>query len=136
MCPPNQIQQERTEKIKIIEFYGMQLEVPLFNAYCNTETQKTEVYGATQINKYENLYNRLQRLPEDTVAGGEPVSNENVSFKERKRREREVKQQREEYKEFGKKQGLFDIEEIAALPLFQTEYGREAGKMKRFRTQS
>lgn len=128
MCPPNQTQQERTEKIKTIEFYGMQLEVPLFNAYCNTETQKTEVYGATQINKYENLYNRLQRLPEDTVAGGEPVSNENVSFKERKRREREVKQQKEEYKELGKKQGLLDIEEIAALPLFQTEYGREAWK--------
>lgn len=128
MCPPNQIQQERTEKIKTIEFYGMQVEVPLFNAYYDEKTRKTEVYGATQVNKYENLYNRLQRLPEDTVAGGEPVSNENVSFKERKRREREVKQQKEEYKEFGKKQGLLDMEEIAALPLFHTEYGREAWK--------
>lgn len=127
MCPPNQIQEERTRQ-QITTAPLETREVPLYNRHAWNAPRQMDAYGTTQINSYENLYNQLQRLPAGPVAAGEPANAENLSYKERRRREQEVKRQKEEYKALGKKQSLLKMEEIASLPLFSTEYGREAWK--------
>lgn len=130
MCPPNQIQQNRRIQQNVFVQEEV-IEAPLVNRHMNAIHRQVGVYGTIQVNSYENLYNHLQRLPAGPVAAGEPANDENLGYKERRRREKEVNRQKEQYRELGKKQSLLKMEEIEELPLFSTEYGREQWKQEK-----
>lgn len=134
MCPPEQVQQEK-KGVKMVQIWGKMEEVPFFERYYDVTTRKNEVSGTTEIRNFEHLNKHLQRLPaENAAGGGANANNENVGYKERRRRENEIKQKKEEYKEFSKnraQQGLLDMKDITDLSLFENAYGLEAWKKEK-----
>lgn len=134
MCPPEQVQQEK-KGVKTVQIWGRMEEIPFFERYYDETTRQSEVSGTTELKNFEHLDKHLQRLPaENAAGGGANVNNENVGYKERRRRENEIKQKKEAYKEFSKnqaQQGLLDMKDIAELSLFENADGLEAWKQEK-----
>ena len=134
MCPPEQVQQEK-KGVKTVQIWGRTQEVPFFERYYDEKTKQSVVCGTTEISNFAHLDKQLQRLPAENAAeGGANANNENLGYKERRRREKEIKQRKEEYKEFDKnqaQQGLLEMKDIAGLSLFERDYGLEAWKQEK-----
>ena len=130
MSPPNQLQRNRLARQDQL-VPDQQIEAPLVNQHLNAAPQQVHTYGMTQVNNYQELFHHLQTLSPSPVAANAPAQNENLGYKARKRREKEIARQKEQYREFGKAQRLLHLGEVSSLSLLRTEYGREEWKQEK-----
>ena len=87
--------------------------------------QQFNAYGLIEIGDYTaDFVPRVEKMGHRPVAAAVP-SGPNLSYKQRKKREKVIKQEKEQYKELGKADRFLQTDEIASLKLLNSEYGRE-----------
>lgn len=125
MCPLGELQKNRTaQKTTVVleqpkEMFG--------NRLLDMEPQQMHKKSKVKLGKFKHL----PRLSTDTGDIAESVKNEDLTYKERRRREKEIDGYKAEYKELGKSDYLLTKKQIKDINLFKKDYGREAWRKEK-----
>lgn len=129
MCGPKQTQ--RKDRVQqFVPIMDQEIEyIEDYTAYQFNKTwQQVGGHKMTEVNNFQELEHRLQRLPENPMAPNAQAQNENLSYKKRKKLEKERKEQ---YAQAGKVNRILGMEEIKRLSMFDTAESREKWKQEK-----
>lgn len=121
MCGPEQTQRQKVAQPILMQNQPIQEQQA--NEYINAE-----VLELTELGSYQALEQNLQRLGPNPVAPNAQAQNENLSYKKRKKLEKERK---ERYKTVGKSNRLLSMEEVKNLSMFDTAESKEKWKQEK-----
>ena len=128
MCLPNQMQRNQQITQETILVKNEEKEVHFVTQHIHEEVQQENVFVTTQLDRYQNLFHKLEPLSHNANAANGVAQENNLSLKDRIRRSKKLSRDKEAYKALGKSESLLQMKDITSLEIFNSRYGLEKWK--------